>query len=505
MSDAVTVSDLVSLPAVRALRGDKSVQVSGVRSDSRAIEPGELFAAIVGEQVDGAKFAQSAVERGASAVLAQRMLTLPVPVLLSEDVRRTLGPVSQRVYGDPTQGLPTFGVTGTNGKTTVVYLLESMVQAAWGQPAVLGTVASRGPAGQSPSAMTTPEADDIARFTREQRDAGATALLMEVSSHALSQGRADGLLFDVAAFTNLTQDHLDFHGDLDSYGEAKARLFTELSPGHSVVMVDTDFGRQLAARADSALIQCSMHADSRADFRVVRWDSGRSGLRAVVHTPDGEVEVQSPLLGSYNMENLLVALASARALHIDMDTCLRALASAQGAPGRMERVDDPRGVTVVVDYAHTPDALARALAALRPITAGFLWVVCGCGGDRDAAKRAPMGEAAARGADRVVLTSDNPRTEDPDAILAQMEPGAASTGANRCSAEELATAERGYLVEPGRADAIVLALRGARAGDTVLIAGKGHEDYQILGSERIHFDDREHARAAIDSIVGEGG
>ena len=497
----VSLDSLCELPGVSGVSGDGSVQVTGVQSDSRAVGAGDLFAAIVGERADGTRFAPSAVGQGAGAVLAARDLSLEVPTLLTDDVRACLGPVSHRVYGDPSDGWPCVGITGTNGKTTVAYLLESVLTHCLGQPAILGTIAARGPAGEQAAALTTPEADAIARFARRQRDAGASGMVMEVSSHALDQGRADGMHFRVAAFTNLTQDHLDYHGDFESYGRAKSRLFEALSPEHSVIMVDAEFGEQLAGRAAGRVWRCSTRADAEAELRVVKWQSGRAGIRAEVLTPAGRAELTSPLIGAHNLENLLVVLGVALALELPLADTLQALKDAPGAPGRMERVQDPRDVAVLVDYAHTPDALKRAVASLRPLTDGRLWVVCGCGGDRDRTKRAPMARAATEGADLALLTSDNPRTEDPAAILQDMRPGAAG---DELSLDGLADAASGFAVVVDRAEAIRLAIHGARAGDTVLIAGKGHEDYQILGERRIHFDDREQARDAIASAGGQG-
>jgi UDP-N-acetylmuramoyl-L-alanyl-D-glutamate--2,6-diaminopimelate ligase len=496
----ITLRELSALVAGSRVHGDASVQVSGVNSDSRSIEASDLFVAITGGTHDAARFAPSAIERGATAVLAARPLEVAVPTLVVEDVRAALGPVSQRVYGDPTRALRTVGVTGTNGKTTVSYLLESVLAQAGLTPALLGTVALRGPAGEQPAQLTTPEADAIARFAHVQRQAGARSLVMEVSSHALEQGRVSGMHFEVAAFTNLTQDHLDFHGTMDAYGAAKVRLFTEYAPNHSVIMVDHPFGRALAERVRASgqqVFTCSADASAgHADLQVRAYSSLRTGIEARVATPQGELELQSPLFGAHNMENLLVVLGVAHALGIDLRTAAQALRGAVGAPGRLERVAHPGDVLVLVDYAHTPDALERALRALRPLTRGRLFAICGCGGDRDRTKRAPMGEAAAREADLAVLTSDNPRTEDPVAILAEMEPGAQRAKA-RVEASALSTASSGYTVVIDRRQAIQLALAAARPGDSILLAGKGHENYQIIGKVKLDFDDRLEAARAI--------
>jgi UDP-N-acetylmuramoyl-L-alanyl-D-glutamate--2,6-diaminopimelate ligase len=498
-----SLRELTSLEGVSHVEGDADVQVRRVVSDSRAITHGDLFAAIAGATSDGARFAPEAVRCGATAVLAQRELGLSVPTLVVDDVRKRLGPVSHRVFGEPSREMPVVGITGTNGKTTVTHLIESVLSHVGARPAVLGTVAMRGPAGEVGSQLTTPEADVVARFMREQRDAGATHLAMEVSSHALSIDRVLGTRFEVAGLTNLTQDHLDFHGTMEAYGEAKARLFIDYAPRVSVIVVDHPFGEALTRRVRGELLRCSVNGDREAELRVSKWASTRAGIRARVQTPDGELQLESPLFGAHNLENLLVCVGSCLALGIDRQGIAEALLMARGAPGRMERVLDPRDVMILVDYAHTPDALERALLALRPLTSGRLFVVAGCGGDRDRKKRAPMAEAAARVADIAVLTSDNPRTEDPLAILRDMEPGAQHVS-TPISADELPHAGRGYTVIADRREAIARAISAARPGDTVLLAGKGHETYQIVGTTKHAFDDRVEAARAVQALAGEG-
>jgi UDP-N-acetylmuramoyl-L-alanyl-D-glutamate--2,6-diaminopimelate ligase len=497
---SVALRELIALPGLVSVEGDGAVAVERVTSDSRAVQPGDLFAALPGARSDGAAFAPEALARGARAVLAGRPLGLSVPTLVADDVRHRLGPVAQRVFGEPSRALSVVGITGTNGKTTVSYLLESVLASAGKVPALLGTVALRGPAGELPAQLTTPEADMIARFMREQRDAGATHLAMEVSSHALAQHRVLGTEFEVAAFTNLTQDHLDYHGTMEAYGEAKALLFTAYEPRHSVIVVDHPFGAALARRAQGRVLRCAVSAQD-GDVQVHEWASTRTGIAARISTPCGELRLESPLFGAHNLENLLVCIGSALALGLPLDAIAHGLSTARGAPGRMERVPDLRDVMVLVDYAHTPDALERALCAVRPLTQGRLFVLCGCGGDRDRTKRAPMAEAAARLADVAVLTSDNPRTEEPLAILADMEPGARGAS-SKITEDELAHAARGYVVLPDRAQAIALTIAAARPGDTVLIAGKGHETYQIIGNVKHPFDDRSEALRAILAAGG---
>jgi UDP-N-acetylmuramoyl-L-alanyl-D-glutamate--2,6-diaminopimelate ligase len=501
----VTLDALRDTGLVRAIHGDASVVVRGVRHDSRHIEPGELFVALRGETSDGARFVDAAIARGAAAVVSDRELASPVPLVLVENARRALGPIAELVYGRPTHAIPVVGITGTNGKTTTSWITDEALTAVGLRPALMGTVELRGPGGhREPAAFTTPEADAISRFARAMVDRGASHLVMEVSSHALALHRADALRFDVAVFTNLTQDHLDFHGTMDAYFAAKARLFLDLAPRVSVVRVDDAWGARLASEVAGrlaseparSLLRVSRDPASDADLRPARWETDRRGLRGSIVTPWGTLALESALLGAHNLDNLLFATATLGALGIPLDAIAAALRVVRGAPGRLERVPDPRDVAVLVDYAHTPDALEAALLAMRPLTPGRLFVVFGCGGDRDRGKRSVMGRIAGERADAVVITSDNPRTEVPAAILDEIEPGTAAV-MTRITAEALARAPRGYVVEVDRRAAIRLAVASARPGDTVLIAGKGHENYQIVGTEKIHFDDREEAAAAI--------
>ncbi len=496
----LTLRELVARGLGIEVWGDADAVVRGVRHDSRAIEPGDLFVAMSGRNVEGARFAADALRRGASALAVEERLDLDAPQLRVANARLALGALAAAVYGDPTAELRVIGITGTNGKTTTAWLLDDALRALGHSPALLGTVESRGPGFRAPAPFTTPEGDEIARFARRMVDAGATHLVMEVSSHALAQHRADAVRFEVAAFTNLTQDHLDFHLTMEAYFAAKARLFTELSPLASVVNVDDSFGARLAPTARGKLIRVSREKNE-AELRVTSWSMDRGGLRASIDVGGDSLELASPMIGAHNLDNLLLALGCLCALGIDASQAANALGASRGAPGRLERVDGLRDAMVLVDYAHTPDALARALATLRPITPGRLIVVFGCGGDRDRQKRPIMGEAAAHGADLAMLTSDNPRTEDPYAILAAIEEGVRAGGMPKV-AGSIDAVEAGYDVCEDRREAIRRAIFAARAGDTVLIAGKGHEDYQIRGAERLHFDDREEAGAAIAARGG---
>ena len=483
------------LPMRVDIAGDASVRVRGVRHDSRAVEAGDLFVARRGEKVDGARFVRDAVARGASAVMAARsapaLAGAGVPVLLVDDPATALGFAASAVYGHPSFSLETIGITGTNGKTTTAHLVRAAVDGALGlvKCGVIGTVGHRYGDWHAPAEHTTPEADDIARVMATMRDRGATHVAMEVSSHALELGRVRAVHVRVAAFTNLTQDHLDFHRSMEAYAEAKAKLFTELGPGAAVLNVDDPFGRELATRVRAPLVRVSARLDAgdAADVapREARLDA--SGIHAVVRTPAGDVVLASRLVGAYNLENLLLALGVAHALELELPRAAEALSREPGAPGRLERCDgEGDDLTVLVDYAHTPDALARALDAVRALSAGRVWCVFGCGGDRDPTKRGPMGEAVGRRADVAVVTNDNPRTEDPAAIAAAVIAGVRAAGVEP-------------IVELDRRLAIDLAVRSASRGDAVLIAGKGHEDYQILGMVKHPFDDRTEARRALEA------
>jgi UDP-N-acetylmuramoyl-L-alanyl-D-glutamate--2,6-diaminopimelate ligase len=412
-----------------------------------------------------------------------------VPVVFVDDPAIALGYAASAVYGHPSFSLEVVGITGTNGKTTTAHLTRAAVDGALGAPfcGVLGTVGHRYGDWSAPAEHTTPEADDIARAMAAMRRKGATHVAMEVSSHALDLGRVRAVHVRVAALTNLTQDHLDFHGSMKAYGEAKARLFTELGPGAAVLNVDDPFGRELAARVKAPLVRVSARPDAggEADVapREVRVDA--RGIRATVRTPAGDAVLDSRLVGAHNLDNLLLALGIAHALELDVARAAEALSREPAAPGRFERCDGPGDdLTVLVDYAHTPDALARALDAVRAACAGRVWCVFGCGGDRDPTKRGPMGEAVARRADVAIVTSDNPRTEEPGAIA-----GAVASGVRAAGVDPV--------VELDRRRAIDMAVRSASPGDAVLIAGKGHEDYQILGMVKHPFDDRVEARRAL--------
>ncbi len=493
------LSDIIQGTGARGeLGGDP--EVARITGDSRAVIPGAVFFALPGAARDGHDFAAEAARRGAVAVVAERAVACaPAALLLAPSSRRAMAIAAARFHGCPADALRLAGITGTNGKTTVAYLVEACARQGGLPVGVLGTVTHRWPGAVRAAIHTTPESTEIQGLLAEMRSAGARAAILEVSSHALAQERVAGMRFRVAAFTNLTRDHLDYHGDMERYFAAKRRLFTEhLAPdGVAVVNVRDAFGARLADQVGPGR-QVWRYGGRSGDALRADGDvhAGLSGISGTLVTPAGAIALRSPLVGAHNLENLLCAAGVAVALGLPAEAIARGLSASSGAPGRLERFSG-RGVSLFVDYAHTDDALARALAALRAASTRRLSCVFGCGGDRDRGKRPLMGEAAARGADLVVVTSDNPRTEDPSAIIAEILPGLERAGMRRLTADALRHGERGFAVEPDRRAAIALAVAAAREGDAILLAGKGHEEYQIVGSERLPFSDRDEARRAL--------
>lgn len=488
--------------------GPIDVEIGAVCDDSRLVTPGDLFVAQMGLRVDGHDFLVDAAARGARAAIVDRSeVAFPGTVVRVANIPIALALLAANRAGNPASRMRLTGVTGTNGKTTTTYLVEAMLSAAGRRPGVIGTVTYRHPGPQPgsrierPAPFTTPGPLELHRTLGEILAAGCTDVVMETSSHALAQERLAGLSFAVAAFTNLTQDHLDFHGTMEAYFQAKARLFAERleDDGIAVALIDDPAGERILALAGARCrLRCSLR-DRRADVHVTEAETSLAGIAATIQTPRGCVAARSPLLGEYNLANILVATGIGEALGLPLAAIAEGIALLSGVPGRVERVPNDHGIGLVVDYAHTPDALERVMAALRPLlaTGRRLLVVFGCGGDRDRTKRPKMGRIVARDSDLAIVTSDNPRTEDPLAILAMICEGVVAEPIRPVAPEAMAGARKGYCVLPDRRDAIRAAIRAAREGDIVLIAGKGHEDYQILGQTKIHFDDREEARAAV--------
>jgi UDP-N-acetylmuramoyl-L-alanyl-D-glutamate--2,6-diaminopimelate ligase len=461
------------------------VQVTGVSLNSERTRPGDLYAAVAGARAHGARFAGRAVEAGAVAVLtdppgAAMCAGLGVPVLTVEAPRAVLGALAARVYGEPAESLRLLGVTGTQGKTTTTWLAEGGLAAAGITAAVVGTVGTRIGGVEVVSSLTTPEAPDLHALFAVMRERGTSACAMEVSSHALVMGRVDGVVFDVAAFTNLGRDHLDFHADLEDYYRAKASLFTPGRARLGVVNVDDEHGRRLVG--DSSIpVRTFSTVGAVADWTATDVHPTAQGSRFTVRGPDGaEIAAGVSLAGAYNVSNALCAVAALAEAGYDPAAIAAGVAGA-AVPGRLERVDAGQDYLALVDYAHKPDAVSAALTAVRPRTPGRLIVVIGAGGDRDRGKRPIMGEIAARLADVVVVTDDNPRSESPARIRAEVLEGAARVPA----------AHRAEVLESGdRREAIRLAVSTARAGDTVLVAGKGHETGQEVEGAVHPFDDR---------------
>ena len=486
--------DLLPLPAAAARFGD--VEVEGVAVDSRRVRPGDVFFALAGTREDGRRHVLDAVRRGAVAVVAEDAVDAPAAVVVQAGAARALlGQAAARLAGDPTAALTVVGVTGTNGKTTTTYLLEEIWRAAGLRPGVVGTIAYRFADTTEVAPLTTPDAVTLQGLFARMRACGTTHIAIEVSSHALDQERVAGTRFDAAVFTNLTRDHLDFHGDVERYFAAKARLFLEHLPRGgkpdpvAIVNADDPAGARLLGALRTRAVPVGRGAG--AAVRPHQVETDLSGMRGEIDLDGTRLPFRTRLIGAPHVENVLTAAATAWALGVPPAAIAAGLAVAVPPPGRLEQIDGP-GFAVMVDYAHTPDALQRSLQVLRALTPGRLIAVFGCGGDRDRGKRPLMGAAAARLADVVVLTSDNPRTEQPEAIIADIEAGVRDAGM-----QALGDGGRGYVVEALRAEAIAFAVGLARPGDVLLVAGKGHEDYQIIGTEKRPFDDRDVVRRAL--------
>jgi UDP-N-acetylmuramoyl-L-alanyl-D-glutamate--2,6-diaminopimelate ligase len=462
--------------------GAPAVDIAGLAYDNRTVGPRDLFFCVRGFSRDGHDFGPDAIARGAAALVVDHLLDLDVPQVVVDDVRRSMAPTAAAFYGHPTATLDLVGVTGTNGKTTTAYLVRSLLEAAGRQTGLLGTVKSVIGGTQFEVQRTTPEAIDLQRSFREMLDGSDVACVMEVSSHALDLGRVDSSEFAAGVFTNLTQDHLDFHPTMEDYFQAKRKLFTELGARRAIVNLDDEYGARLAADPEITDVVTFALDDASADYRADGLRTDLNGSSFTLHAPDGVEVVRSPLRGRFNVYNVLAAVAAARTLDVPFDTAVAAIQSAGQVPGRFETVDEGQPFAVLVDYAHTPDSLENVLLAARNLTQGRLLVVFGAGGDRDRSKRPLMGEIAARLADDVYVTSDNPRSEDPDAIIAEI----------------LAGIDRPVQHDVDRRAAIDAAITAAGAGDVVVIAGKGHEQGQeFADGHKIPFDDVTVARDAL--------
>ncbi len=496
------LSQLIANSGAERVGASGDPEITGITDDSRQVKPGALFVAMPGKHADGADYVAAAVQAGAAAVMAERVPepAVAVPVVVSKRVRRAVGTVASNFYGIPTTDMKTIAVTGTNGKTTTTYLFEAMAKAAGFSPGVIGTINFRFGRTVVPATHTTPGAIETQGLVRQMADAGADMLVMAVRSHALDQERVAGLSFAAAAFTNLSRDHLDYHRDMDEYFDAKSKLFTQyLSPdGVAVVNGDDEWGQRLAAELKGLRKTAWRFSlkNPQAEILGSEVKTSLEGTELSVKTPIGPIKLKSPLVGNHNVENLLAATGLAVAAGFPRGAVSTGASFVSRVPGRLDRITG-KGMHVFVDYAHTDDALRRVMSTLRTLGKGRLIVLFGCGGGRDQGKRALMGEAAGKAADQVIVTSDNSRNEAPSAITAMITPGIEKAGMKRAGLKELASGDRGYAVELDRKLAIEIAIGLGREGDVVLIAGKGHEDYQVVGTEKRHFDDVEEVRRIL--------
>ncbi|MEM9256038.1 MAG: UDP-N-acetylmuramoyl-L-alanyl-D-glutamate--2,6-diaminopimelate ligase [Pseudomonadota bacterium] len=472
----------------QALEG---VEIRGIELDSRRVGQGDLFVAVPGEVHDGRQFIEQAVANGASAVLAEAPVAgfvegIPVPLVELPELRFETGYLAAKFYRQPSRDMGVIGVTGTNGKTTTTRLMAQLARALGKPCGVVGTLGATLEDDVVEAPNTTPDALSLQRQLAEWLQRDVLWVAMEVSSHALVQGRVNGVEFDTAVYTNLSHDHLDYHGSMAAYAQAKLRLFRVANLRHAVINADDDYGALIAAgvRAEADIVSYGLHSPD-ADVRVENVRIRDEGLAARLHSPWGSGDLLSPLLGEFNLSNVLAAVSALAVMGEQLDDLLDGVAALKPVPGRMQSVPNEVGIQIIVDYAHTPDALQQALLAIRPHVDGELLTVFGCGGDRDRAKRQLMGRVACRFSDRVILTSDNPRGEDPLSILQDIEAGCAGD----------------YLRVEDRAQAIRQAVNLAQPGDLVLIAGKGHEAYQIVDGQRLFFSDAAHAREALAERV----
>jgi UDP-N-acetylmuramoyl-L-alanyl-D-glutamate--2,6-diaminopimelate ligase len=480
-----TLGSLLEAVRFGRLLGDPDLELTGISHDTTQVKPGDLFVCIPGHSADSRAFVPRALAAGAAAVMLEPPpCDIEAAQLLVPSVREALPQAAAALYGAP-HGVPVVGITGTNGKTTTAYLIAAILEAAGRTCAMLGSVVTSVGERVISSEHTTPEATTLHEFWRAAQSEGANALVMEVSSHGLLLHRADGLTFNVGVFTNLTRDHLDYHPDLAAYRGAKSRLFGRLDRRGSAVLNRDDPAWGEFAKATPARV-LTYGLDPQADVHPLDLAVRSSGIGFDLVSPAGTFRVESPLFGRFNVANLLAAAAAALALRVQPADVARGLASVAGVPGRAERIDCGQPFVVINDFAHTPDALARILAAARELTPGALHVVFGCGGDRDPGKRPQMGNVARSSADRVTVTSDNPRTEEPDAIIAQIVAGMPDT--------------TNVEVEPDRTSAIRAALAVQRRGDTLVVAGKGHERYQIIGTTRHRYDDADVLRKELSRL-----
>jgi UDP-N-acetylmuramoyl-L-alanyl-D-glutamate--2,6-diaminopimelate ligase len=485
----VLLAKLIRSLDVIESRGTMELDITDISYHSHRVTEGTLFVAIPGAQHDGRHFIEESMRQGARAVIVQEVppSSVDIPWVVVKDARKALAQISAEFFSHPSREITLVGITGTNGKTTTSYLIESIIRAAGKDVGVIGTINYRVRGKERPAPTTTPQSYDLQQLLREMITEGVQYVVMEVSSHALDQERVRGCHFDVGVFTNITPEHLDYHEDMDGYFAAKKRFFNEIlseseKEPWAVINLDDPLLRDLQKKLPP--LRGMTYGLDQGEVKSVHREISLQGIEATLSSPLGPLEIKTPLIGEYNLYNIMAATGVGIALGIPPDAITRGIKDLPLVPGRMERVGDG-SPWVLVDYAHTPDALEKAIAEVRRLASGRVFVVFGCGGDRDKTKRAPMGRIGVQGSDLAIITSDNPRTEDPLTIIKDIEKGAKQVSPSR------------YLVIPDRREAIKKAIALAAPADCVLITGKGHETYQIIGEQRLSFDDREEARQAL--------
>lgn len=502
------LSELLQSSEYEKINGSHDPEISGIHYDSRSVKPGGLFFALKGVAADGHLFVPAAIANGAVAVVGEKIAEIPAGIMYVQtaDAREAMARAAAAFYGEPTATAPLIGITGTNGKTTTTYLLEGILSAAGLPAAVLGTISYRFGGLQLESTHTTPESPELQAALQQLAGAGARSFVMEVSSHALEQKRVYGCHFDVGIFSNLTRDHLDYHGTMENYLNSKLRLFRSLlrpdqqkPRRRAVINMDDPAGATVRSAAVCPVITYGTAATNDVYGAGIKFSV--HGIEGEIRTPKGSLNFASRLLGRFNFSNILAAVSAGVALDLPLTALKTGIEQHLPVPGRLERVENSRGVTCLVDYAHTGDALENVLKTIREIAEGRIITVFGCGGDRDNGKRPIMGAIAAQYSDLAIVTSDNPRTEEPLNIIMQIKAGITPLGIREYSLADLTGgfAGKGFTLCENRREAIRLAATLAKPGDIVLLAGKGHEDYQIIGTAKLHFDDREEAAAALGS------
>ena len=497
VEDRMQLGRLIEGLNIHYFRGDPELEIEGLAYDSRLVGPGYLFVALKGQTLDGHDFMKHAVQNGAVALVADEFQGFDgeTATVRVRDAREALSALSVKFYDEPYKDINLTGITGTNGKTTTSYLLESILLAAGKRPGVIGTINYRLPGQTLDAPVTTPESLDLMRILRKMADADVTDVVMEVSSHALDQGRVRDCPFRTGIFTNFSRDHLDYHQSMEAYFEAKSLFFQDLKKWgpkdftRAVVNADDLKAKELADLINVPVITYGLGRD--CDVRAEDVRVTRAGLTARLISPVGETKIKSGLIGDFNIYNILAAGAAALCMDIDLKQIVSGIEDLKGVPGRLELVKNSRSLAIVVDYAHTPDALLKSLKAVKPLVKGRLITLFGCGGDRDKGKRWEMGRVAGEHSDLLFVTSDNPRTEDPSIIASQIEEGVKHSGLKKLrNLSGNGLTGPGYVLDLDRRNAIRMAVSVADKSDLILIAGKGHEDYQIIGTDKRNFDDR---------------